>query len=139
MKHDFLKNWKVVRYFIQKQYNLTIEELEMLLFLYSEKRFTKKDFRWFESIMSWEPKRFERLKEKGYIKEWMPNYKGARMVFELTHQSKMIVAKVYNLLLGEEKFPESERNILTKDSKGIGKRYMKAMMNLNKKKSTTRF
>ena len=32
MKHDFLKNWKVVRYFIQKQYNLTIEELEMLFF-----------------------------------------------------------------------------------------------------------
>ena len=135
MKHDFLKHFKVVRYFIQKQHNLSLQDLEMLLFLYSEKRFSKKDFSRFESIMSWESDRFKRLVKEGWIKEWRPFYKGAKAIYELTHKGKVTISKVYNLLLGEDKFPESSRNMLTNDDKGIGKRYFTAMKHINKKAS----
>ena len=40
----FLKNWRIVRYYIQKRYDLTVSELDMLLFLYDENVFDKKTF-----------------------------------------------------------------------------------------------
>lgn len=34
---DYLKYWKVIRYFIKAKYKISTGELDMLLFLYSEK------------------------------------------------------------------------------------------------------
>ena len=42
--HNYLKYWRVVRYFIKAKYGLTQADLDMLLFLESEKFFSKDDF-----------------------------------------------------------------------------------------------
>ena len=34
-KHDWLKYWRVVRYWVSESYGLSYPDLEMLLFLYS--------------------------------------------------------------------------------------------------------
>ena len=60
MKNDFLKHWRLVKYLMKKQYDLTQQDLEMLLFLYSEKKFTKDDFKFFEGVLSWDVGRFTR-------------------------------------------------------------------------------
>ena len=41
MQNDYLKYWRVVRYFIKIKYGISTGELDMLLFLYSEKYFGK--------------------------------------------------------------------------------------------------
>ena len=41
---NYLKYWRVVRYYIKKKYNLTTAELEVLLFLKTEGRFSRDDF-----------------------------------------------------------------------------------------------
>ena len=41
---DYLKYWRVVRYFIKAKYNLSQADLDIILFLYSEKYFSKDDF-----------------------------------------------------------------------------------------------
>ena len=51
---DYLKYWRVIRYFIKIKYGLTQSELEMLLFLRSEKYFSKDDFSKFNELLSWE-------------------------------------------------------------------------------------
>ena len=61
MKNDFLKYWRVVRYYIKRKYNLTQADLDILLFLYSEGRFTRQVFKAYEGVVNWEPKRFKRL------------------------------------------------------------------------------
>ena len=110
MKYEFLKHWRVVRYLIKQQYNISQEELELLLFLYSEGRFTKDDFEWYSAIVPWNPKRFKKLKDEGWIKSWGSNYKKRRAVYCLTHKAKLMCSRVYRLLLEEEAFPMSERN-----------------------------
>ena len=40
-KPDYLKYWRVVRYFVKSKYGLTTAELEMLLFLNSEDIFSR--------------------------------------------------------------------------------------------------
>jgi len=49
---DYLKYWRVIRYWVKAKYNIGTPELELLLFLYSEQMFTKSRFQEFETIMS---------------------------------------------------------------------------------------
>jgi hypothetical protein len=39
--NDYLKYWRVIRYYIKNKYGLTQADLDILLFLYSEQYFTK--------------------------------------------------------------------------------------------------
>ena len=43
-KSDYLKYWRVIRYFVKAKYGLSTVELDMLLFLYSEDIFSRKRF-----------------------------------------------------------------------------------------------
>ena len=42
--HDYLKYWRVVKYFAKRKYQVSSADLDMLLFLYSEKYFNKTTF-----------------------------------------------------------------------------------------------
>jgi DNA-binding MarR family transcriptional regulator len=135
MKHDFLKHWRVVRYLIKKQYGLSQQDLEMLLFLHSEGRFTKQDFAWYETILSWDVERFVRLKKEGWIKQWRSNYGRSVAIYELTHKGKIAMGRVYRLLLEEEKFPESRRSPIYKHPRNSEYKYFNAMKKINREES----
>ena len=64
---DYLKYWRVVRYYIKKKYKLTTAELETLLFLKTEGRFSRDDFQKFNEVISWNKDRFEKLRRDGWI------------------------------------------------------------------------
>jgi hypothetical protein len=64
---DYLKYWRVVRYFIQAKYNIGTSDLDILLFLYSETYFSKDKFNEFDELLSWEVKRFDRLRRDDWI------------------------------------------------------------------------
>tara|TARA_R110000796_G_scaffold39772_1_gene98985 strand:- start:544 stop:954 length:411 start_codon:yes stop_codon:yes gene_type:complete len=136
MKHDFLKHWRVVRYLIKKKYDLSQQDLELLLFLYSEGRFTKDDFDWYSTIVSWDVRRFIKLKKEGWVKQWRTNRGNRRAIYELTHKGKTAMARVYRLLLGEEKFPESTRNPIYNPERSSEYKYLNAMKKINREEPT---
>ena len=37
--HNYLKYWRIIRYWVKAKYNLTTPDIEMILFLYSEDYF----------------------------------------------------------------------------------------------------
>jgi len=59
--HDFLKYWRVIRFWVKKKYGLGTPELEMLLFLYSEQIFNKNQFKEYEEIMYWDDMSFPKI------------------------------------------------------------------------------
>jgi len=65
--YDYLKYWRVIRYFIKARYGLTQDDLDMLLFLNSENYFSKDKFDEFDELMSWNKNRFENLRQAGWI------------------------------------------------------------------------
>jgi len=67
MNEDYLKYWRVVRYFIKAKYGLTQADLDMLLFLKSEGYFDKAKFDEFDNLMSWDKDRFKLLLRDGWI------------------------------------------------------------------------
>jgi hypothetical protein len=106
--YNFLKYYRVVRYYIKKKYDITLMELDMILYLYDMPFFRKEDFNYYGNTMSWDKKRFYEMIKKGLIKEWRPGkeqYAKAKM-FELSHKAKSICSLTYKKLLQEESISE---------------------------------
>ena len=102
ISEDYLKYWRVVRYYIKKKYNLTTAELELLLFLKSEGRFSRLDFQKFNEVISWNKDRFEKLRRDGWIEVFRKRHGKHRAIYELSYKTKRVLASVYSKLNGTE-------------------------------------
>ena len=99
---DFLKYWRPIREYHQRRYNLTTAELETLLFLYSERFFTRKQFHEYDSLVGLSKKRFERLLYNGWIILFRQASEKAREreLYELSHRARMMIMNLYNHING---------------------------------------
>lgn len=132
---DFLKNWRVVRYYIQKRYDISTSELDMLLYLYDENVFDRDLFNDFAESMSWERRRFSIMNEKGLIRVWRKGKKGEhKKLYELTHKAKLICSHTYKKLLGLELISEDPyRNNIMKGENYMDKIYRNLIRKMNNK------
>lgn len=134
-KYNFLKYWRVVKYYIKSKYELSEPELEMLLFLYDEDLFTKETFNEYSSTMSWDKRRFTDMSEKGYIKVWRERKETQRStLYELTFTAKRICDHTYKKLMREEIISENPyRNTIFKGSSYTDKVYKSIIKSMNSK------
>ena len=108
-KNNYLKYWRVIRYWVKAKYGLSTPDLEMLLFLYSEERFNKSKFKEFEELMSWDVNRFDRLLRDDWIHVWRKRKGNQATLYEVSYKCRRIIDTIYKKLNGEE---ISERNPL---------------------------
>ena len=106
---DYLKYWKVVRYYIKSKYDLTTADLDMLMFLRSEKYFSKDDFDEFNELLSWDKNRFESLRERGWIEVFRKRNGKRKAIYQLSSKAVRGITSIYKKLEGEE-IPESKSN-----------------------------
>lgn len=136
--YNFLKYYRVVRYYIKKKYEITLMELDMILYLYDMPFFRKEDFNYYGNTMSWDKKRFYEMIKKGLIKEWRPGkeqYAKAKM-FELSHKAKSICSLTYKKLLQEETISENAvSNPIFKKETYMDKIYKNVIEKMNRSKS----
>ncbi len=104
--NDFLKYWRVIRYFYKKKYDISTADLEMLLFLYSERYFSKEKFLEFDELLSWDTKRFDRLLAKKWIAVFRKNRGKHKTLYELSYKARRMLGSLYKKLNGEE-IPET--------------------------------
>ena len=130
--NDCLKYWRVIRYFIKSKYGLTTSDLDMLLFLYSEDIFSKEKFDEFDSLLSWNEDRFDRLLRDGWIEVFRKRRKKHKSLYGLTFKSQRVISSVYKKLSGEE-IPTSLNNnpIYVKNVKYSDKAYRKMILEMN--------
>lgn len=133
--YDFLKNWRIVRYYVQSRYELTTSELEMLLYLYDEHIFDKDLFNTFANAMSWDKERFTIMTDKELIRVWRKGVKGReRRLYELTPKAKRICVHTYKKLLGLELISEDPyRNKIMKGDNYMDKVYRNLIKKMNQK------
>ena len=110
MKDDYLKYWRVVKYFVKVKYGLTQGELEMLLFLKSEGYFSKDDFKEFDALMSWSVNRFDKMRRDGWIDVFRRRDGKRKALYQLSYKSKRMIHLVYSRLNGEELATSSSKN-----------------------------
>jgi|TARA_R110002167_G_scaffold359659_1_gene576531 hypothetical protein len=103
---DYLKYWRVVRYFIKAKYDLKTADLDVLLFLSSEKYFAKADFEEFNELLSWDKNRFKDLLKNGWIEVFRKRTHTRKTIYQLSYKTTRMIASIYNKLEGQE-VPES--------------------------------
>lgn len=101
-KEDYLKYWRVIRYFVKAKYNLTAADLDIILFLYSESYFTKKKFDEFNELLSWDKNRLSRLIKNGWVEIFTENKNKKKGIYQLSYKTKRVVRSIYKKLSGEE-------------------------------------
>jgi hypothetical protein len=131
--HDFLKYWRVIRYWVKAKYGLGTPDLEMLLFLYSEQIFNKTQFKEYEEIMSWDINRFNKLLKEEWIHVWRKRQGKQTTLYELTYKSKRIINTIYKKVNGEEIAETATANPLFKnDVSYMDKVYRNMIKEMNK-------
>lgn len=98
---DFLKNFRICRYWVKNKYDLGISDLEIILFLYTEQVFTRNKFEEYRNIMPWQANYFKKMKEKELISIWRERKYREAALWELSFKGKRIVREFYSRLTGE--------------------------------------
>lgn len=130
---DYLKYWRVVRYFIKAKYGLTQADLDILLFLYSEKYFSKDKFDEFDELISWDEDRFDKLLRDGWLNVFRKKVGNRRTVYELSYKARRVIGLVYKKLNGEELPEHPSVNPLFKNSASyMDKVYRNYIIEMNK-------
>lgn len=135
-EYNFLKYWRIVRYWAKRKYDITDTDLEILLYLYDLDLFTRYQFRQFEGLLSWDKTRFNALIDKGYIVVWRKkkHHRQAKL-YTLSVRAKRICATVYKKLLQEEHIPENKvNNPIFSGDNYMDKVYRKAIHRMNKER-----
>ena len=99
---DYLKYWRVIRYFIKIKYGLSQGELEMLLFLKTEDYFSKDKFNEFDELLSWDVQRFDKMKRDGWIEVFRKRLREMKALYQLSYKAKRMLTSLYKKLEGEE-------------------------------------
>lgn len=129
---NYLKNWRIVRYYIQKKYNLNIKELEILLYLYDMGVFTRKELNDYARTCSWGNQVSKLLIDRELIKLWRKGEARQKDLFELTQKAKLICSHTYKKLNGEESISEDPyRNNIFKSNTQIDRAYKKLIKKMN--------
>ena len=131
--YNFMKYWRVIKYYIKNKYEISETEIEMILFLYDENIFTKETFNDFAQTMSWDKGRFSSMVKDGLIKKWRERKETQRSnLWELTIKSKRICNHLYKKLLQEEIISEDPyRNEIFKGKSYMDKVYKNVIKKMN--------
>lgn len=130
---DYLKYWRVVRQWAKTKHEISSADLDMMLFLYSEKLFTRDCFYDFSMTMSWDRERFNRMLKDGWVSVWRKRTATQATLYELSFKGKRLVRSVYKKLNGEERLSDNYQNnpMFAKNASYTNKRYRRIIKKMN--------
>ncbi len=133
---NILKYYRVTRKWACKTYGLTEGDLELLIYLRCIGRFTINDFKNGELTISWDKKRWQRLRRDGFIEVWRErNRRDSKYaIYKTSEKTNTIIRKIYRILLGEESIPETSRSTFQKRETYTDKVMADAIREMNSKK-----
>lgn len=99
---DYLKFWRVIRYYMKAKHELSQADLDILLFLYSEGYFGKEKFDYFSQLVSWDKDRFDSLLRLGWLERFRRRGTDGRALYCLSDKAKKVIRDIYRKLEGEE-------------------------------------
>jgi hypothetical protein len=112
-EYDFLKYYFLVKTWASVRFNLKYEEIEFLMYFYSEVYFTNKDFDIYARAILNKGKDINRFVDLGLV-EILPNQekvvKRTNKCYKLTHKSKKMISAIYKKLVLDEQIDENPMN-----------------------------
>ena len=137
LKVDFLKYYRLVSRWAAKNNNLSVADLELLFYLDTIIYFTIEDFKTGTLFYTWDKDRFYRLQKNNWINKAHDAFgkKGDHNKYKVSKKGKLLINKIYRILVGKEDLPSSaRRNKIMKRETYIDKVYSQAIKEFNKQK-----
>ena len=131
-----LKYYRLTRRWACRQYGIKDADLELLIYLDCKGLFTREDFINGVYTYTWDKHRWERLRKDGWIDVWRErNRKESKYaIFKTSMKTKLMINRIYKILLGEEDVPITESNVFYKNKSYSDKVMNKAIDNMIKDK-----
>ena len=129
---DYLKYWRVIRYFIKAKYGLNQADLDMLLFLHSEDIFSKDKFKKFDNMLGWDVSRFERLRKDGWIEIFRNRMGRRKALYQLSYKTQRVITSIYKKLNGEEISTSGNNPMFARNVSYSDKVYKNMIIEMNK-------
>ena len=131
-----LKYYRIVRRWACRQYKLKDADLELLIYLDCKGLFTREDFINGVYTYTWDKHRWERLRRDGWVDVWKErNRKDSKYaVYKTSLKTKLMINRIYKIILGQEDIPVTESNIFYKNKSYSDKVYNKAIDDMIKDK-----
>ena len=131
--NDYLKYWRVIRYYYKIKYKLNQADLDMLLFLYSESYFTKDTFVEFDELLTWDENRFDKLLRDGWIVVFRKRMGKRKALYELSFKGTRLITEIYKKLNGQEiPVSQSYNPMFLKNVSYADKVYRNMIITMNK-------
>ena len=137
LKVDFLKYYRLVSRWATKNNDLNVADLELLFYLDPILYFTIEDFKDGTLFYTWDKERFYRLQRDGWIEKMHKGIgrRGDHNKYKVSQKGKLLINKIYRILIGEEDIPSSaKRNSIKKRKTYIDKVYSQAIKKFNNQK-----
>ncbi len=130
---DYLKYLRPIRYLFCRKYNIKQAELDLLLFLKSEKYFTTKDIEDYASIIKWDWRRIQKLRNDEWIEVFRANRGRSCKVYKLTYKAQRMLTSFYNKLEGEDlPMTDSQNPLIRKKLSYTDTRYRDFLIKMTK-------
>lgn len=132
---DYLKYWKIVRYWAGRKYNLNSRELDLVLYLNSNGLFTVQGKKAFKEMFGFRGKALEGLFEKGYVQVWRQGGTGREAtLYDITDKTRKLCDTIYAILQGEEVLSElpTVNPLFTKNATYADRLHARAITRMNK-------
>ena len=100
--NDYLKYWRVIKYYYLRKHDMKAADLDMLLFLKSEDYFDRDKFMEFDELVSWNKNRFEKLRQDGWIEVFRKRLRERKALYQLSYKAQRMLTSIYKKLEGEE-------------------------------------
>jgi DNA-binding PadR family transcriptional regulator len=137
LKVDFLKYYRLVSRWATTNNNLKVADLELLFYLDPIKYFTIDDFKTGTLFYTWDKDRFYRLQKEGWLEKahHVKGNRGDHNKYIVTRKGKLLINKIYRILIGEEDLPSSaRRNKVMSRKSYMDKVYSEAIKKFKKQK-----
>lgn len=134
IKYDFLTYMRLVMKWAVANNDLTRPQVELLLFLYGQGKFSQKQFFDYHTTLGiYQIKGFQQFIEDNWIKIYRPKKGRECALYIITTKGQRLCSRMHKMCAGEEKIPTSPRsNNLAKSSKPIDRYYLEAIKKMNR-------
>ena len=131
------KYYRLVRKWASKTFDILDADLELLIYLDCIDRFTRDDFINGTYTYAWDKKRWDRLRQGGWIDVWRHRNKTTikYSIFKVSPKGKRLITRMYNIMLGEEDIPIGPSSKFYKNKSYTDKVYNKAIDDMIKDKN----
>lgn len=134
---NIFKHYRIVRRWITKQYGIKEADLELLVYLDCLGLFKREDFINGVYSYTWDKHRWERLRKNGWIDVWKERNRleSKYAVYKVSMRTKLMINRMYKILLGQEDIPVTESSIYYKNKSYSDKVMNKAIDDMIKDKN----